>query len=65
MHGRSPLGSAHFSDLSLRYAFYLLLLSDGRKMRLVFSENDLIYKIPDEHILRREFQLKVHLGFPL
>jgi hypothetical protein len=42
MHGKWSLGSAHFSELSLRYAFYALLRIDRSKMRLlpeaVFSE---------------------------
>jgi hypothetical protein len=42
MLGGGSLGSAYFSELSLRYAFYAILRTDRSKMRLlpeaVFSE---------------------------
>ena len=69
MHEEGSLGSAHFSELSLRYAFYVLLRSDLSKMRLlpeaVSSENDFIYVIPDVYILHRESLIKVYRGFPI
>ena len=39
------LGSAHFSELSLRYAFYGLLQSDRSKMRLVPDKTALIEEL--------------------
>ena len=69
MHEEGSLGSAHFSELSLRYAFYVLLQSDLSKMRLlpeaVSSENDFILGIPDVYILHRESLIKVYMGFPI
>jgi hypothetical protein len=62
-------GTAHFSELGLRHAFYALLQSDMSKMRLVpeavFSENDFICGIPDVHILHRESLIKVYRGFSI
>ena len=63
------LESVPFSELSLRYAFYVLLQSDLSKMRLlpevVFSENDSIYRIPDVYILYMKSPIKVYRRFPI